>query len=137
MAYLQKQIQIILITGISITCSHMAYSQTTSDTCSIKTIFSPESHATGYSKYVKDTESETQLLLSFSFLFYKEYISSQDVDACVFQPSCSVYTMEAIEKKGTIRGLLDGFDRLLRCHLFVNESDYQLDMETAKYHDPH
>jgi putative membrane protein insertion efficiency factor len=37
---------------------------------------------------------------------------------CRFQPTCSQYTIEAIEKYGVIGGLWRGLRRLLRCHPF-------------------
>jgi putative membrane protein insertion efficiency factor len=36
--------------------------------------------------------------------------------ACVFEPSCSVYTVQAIEKYGPIKGGYLGVKRILRCH---------------------
>jgi putative component of membrane protein insertase Oxa1/YidC/SpoIIIJ protein YidD len=111
--------------------------QEISDTSSLRTLFIPQSHEEDYSNYLSNSESEMNILLSFSFFFYKEYVSSQDIEACVFQPSCSVYMIEAIEKEGAIIGLLDGFDRLLRCHLFVDKKDYPYNAEIDKYHDPH
>ena len=74
-------------------------------------------------------------IFSTLFLLYKEYFSSQDVDACVFYPSCSVYTIKAIEKKGVVKGLLIGFDRLLRCHAFVDKHEYPYNPITEKYYD--
>lgn len=35
---------------------------------------------------------------------------------CVFYPSCSEYTKEAVNKYGTRKGFLLGFLRILRCH---------------------
>ena len=37
---------------------------------------------------------------------------------CRFTPSCSDYTIEALEKFGTLRGLLLGSKRFLKCHPF-------------------
>jgi len=37
---------------------------------------------------------------------------------CRFYPSCSQYYYEAIEKYGTIKGLIKGLKRILRCHPF-------------------
>ncbi|MBR2588547.1 MAG: membrane protein insertion efficiency factor YidD [Bacilli bacterium] len=39
---------------------------------------------------------------------------------CKFYPSCSEYTMQAIEKYGTIKGMLLGVKRMLRCNPFSN-----------------
>lgn len=36
--------------------------------------------------------------------------------ACRFYPSCSVYTLEAVEKYGAIRGLGLALRRLAKCH---------------------
>lgn len=35
---------------------------------------------------------------------------------CVFYPTCSEYTKDAIYKYGVTRGLCLGFMRILRCH---------------------
>jgi len=38
--------------------------------------------------------------------------------ACRFEPSCSVYFIEAVKKHGPWRGGLKGLRRILRCHPF-------------------
>jgi len=35
---------------------------------------------------------------------------------CVFEPSCSTYAIQAIEKYGPIKGIFLGTKRILRCH---------------------
>lgn len=35
--------------------------------------------------------------------------------ACRFYPSCSSYTLEALQKYGVVKGLLKGLTRILRC----------------------
>jgi putative membrane protein insertion efficiency factor len=35
---------------------------------------------------------------------------------CVFMPTCSEYTKQALEKYGAIKGSYLGFRRILRCH---------------------
>lgn len=37
---------------------------------------------------------------------------------CRFTPTCSQYTIEALEKYGTFKGLYLGFRRILRCNPF-------------------
>ena len=37
---------------------------------------------------------------------------------CRFQPTCSAYFIQAVEKDGAIRGSLRGLARIARCHPF-------------------
>lgn len=50
--------------------------------------------------------------------FYQHYISPLTGPTCRFQPTCSHYTYEAIEKYGLIKGMWLGIKRILRCHPF-------------------
>ena len=49
---------------------------------------------------------------------YKRFISPCLPHACRFEPTCSVYMYQAIQKRGLFRGLFLGIKRLLRCHPF-------------------
>lgn len=49
---------------------------------------------------------------------YKSSISPFLPDACRFYPSCSEYSMEAVQKYGPIKGIRLSAFRLLRCHPF-------------------
>ncbi len=49
---------------------------------------------------------------------YKRCISPWLPPSCRFEPTCSMYMYQAIEKKGIVRGLFLGLKRLLRCHPF-------------------
>lgn len=49
---------------------------------------------------------------------YKRYISILLPPTCRFEPTCSMYMYQAIEKKGVLRGTILGLRRLLRCHPF-------------------
>ena len=47
--------------------------------------------------------------------FYQRFISPAFPASCRFEPTCSNYMIEAIEKHG-FKGVLMGFARILRCH---------------------
>ena len=48
--------------------------------------------------------------------FYQHYISPLTPPACRYTPTCSQYTLEAIQKYGAIRGSWLGIKRICRCH---------------------
>ncbi len=88
-----------------------------------------------FRKQVFDSDKEFPMLISGAFLLYKRILSAQDVDACVFTPSCSVYMMETIKKHGLLEGILDGTDRLLRCHGFADHKHYEICKTSGKLYD--
>jgi len=49
---------------------------------------------------------------------YRRFVSPMLPPSCRFTPSCSLYTLQAIEKYGLPKGILMGARRLLRCHPF-------------------
>ena len=49
---------------------------------------------------------------------YKRFISPILPPMCRFEPTCSVYMMQAIEKHGLASGVWRGLRRLSRCHPF-------------------
>jgi putative membrane protein insertion efficiency factor len=49
---------------------------------------------------------------------YQRLISPHLPPACRFYPSCSQYTIEAIERYGLIKGMGLGLWRIMRCHPF-------------------
>ena len=50
---------------------------------------------------------------------YRKYLSPMLPPYCRYTPSCSLYTLQAIEKYGAVKGLSMGMLRLLRCHPFA------------------
>jgi uncharacterized protein len=49
---------------------------------------------------------------------YRCFVSPILPPSCRFTPSCSLYTLQAVEKHGLLRGSLMGARRVLRCHPF-------------------
>jgi putative membrane protein insertion efficiency factor len=49
---------------------------------------------------------------------YKRWLSPLLPRACRFEPTCSVYAREAIERHGLLRGAGLALRRLSRCHPF-------------------
>jgi putative membrane protein insertion efficiency factor len=48
--------------------------------------------------------------------FYKKYLSPLLPPACRFEPTCSVYAIQAIETHGPFKGFVLAAKRVLRCH---------------------
>ncbi|MBE0645013.1 MAG: membrane protein insertion efficiency factor YidD [Bacteroidetes bacterium] len=62
------------------------------------------------------------LLIAF-IRFYRAAISPLLPPSCRFYPTCSSYTLEAIQKYGPFRGSWMGAKRISRCHPW-NEGGY-------------
>jgi putative membrane protein insertion efficiency factor len=57
-----------------------------------------------------------ELIVIGLVLFYKKCISPFLPNVCRFEPTCSVYMIEAVKKYGVIRGTLKGLWRIFRCN---------------------
>jgi uncharacterized protein len=55
--------------------------------------------------------------------FYQLHISPLKPPSCIYSPTCSEYTYQAIAKYGFVRGVAMGVERLLRCHPFSQGGD--------------
>jgi putative membrane protein insertion efficiency factor len=53
-----------------------------------------------------------QFFFSFDHSFWAKYTTTR---VCIYEPSCSEYTYQAIDKFGLIKGGVMGFFRILRC----------------------
>ena len=63
---------------------------------------------------------------------YKVYLSVLFAGSCRFEPTCSVYMYEAIERFGVMRGSWMGLKRLLRCHPLSHRFGYDPVPETTE-----
>jgi uncharacterized protein len=50
--------------------------------------------------------------------FYQRFVSPVLPSSCRYQPTCSVYAVEALERFGLVRGGGMALARILRCHPF-------------------
>jgi uncharacterized protein len=69
------------------------------------------------------------------FLFYKKFVSSQDSQNCSFHPSCSEYMLLSTQQMGKLKGLLNGLDRMARCH-GLSPAQYEIDYTSGLLLDP-
>ena len=57
-------------------------------------------------------------LLQLPIRFYRRFLSPLKPRMCRFEPTCSAYALEALQRHGAVRGLWLALRRLLRCHPF-------------------
>jgi uncharacterized protein len=112
----------------------MIRGQSKEDLLKFRDTFDVQRHTESYT-FAKNTKNEVQVIFSGLFLFYKYFVSSQDVVSCVFYPSCSVYALQTIQKNGITEGILATFDRLCRCN-GLSPDKYEIHTETHLFYDP-
>jgi putative membrane protein insertion efficiency factor len=72
----------------------------------------------------RDERSVAVRLALFALRFYKAYLSILMAGSCRFEPTCSRYAYEAIERFGVTHGIWLGLKRLLRCHPLSRKFGY-------------
>lgn len=119
-------------------CCYPVFSpaQSTSDLHQFNDLFDVHKHnRTSHINEIKSADNSAEFVFASLFVFYKKFISSQDIESCVFTPSCSVYAIQSIRQRGILAGLALSFDRLTRCNTSKHKK-YPLHRKTKKYYDP-
>jgi putative membrane protein insertion efficiency factor len=55
-------------------------------------------------------------LMLASIRFYQRFISPLTPPSCIYEPTCSTYAIQAIDKYGAAKGAWLAARRILRCH---------------------
>lgn len=66
----------------------------------------------------EESQSVAQRMCLGAIQGYRRYISPLLPDSCIYTPTCSEYTYQAIQKYGVVRGTWLGAKRICRCHPF-------------------
>src|SRR4030043_817449 len=127
---MRRNITIILFLLVSINF----YGQIEEDIMRFRQLNAIESADDKY-PYARTYQNEMEFIFTRLFLFYKNFISSQDATSCTFTPSCSEYAIMAIKNQGVIIGTINFFDRFSRCNGLSPES-YDFDPEKRVLIDP-
>lgn len=128
---MKRNVLLILLTILSVE----GMAQKIDDIKKFENLFAEKTQIINWKDQMKGTKNEIGFVFSGLFVAYKEVVSSQDIDACVFTPSCSVYAIESIKKYGPIVGYLSAIDRLTRCNPGRNKN-LPRDSTTGKFYDP-
>ncbi|AKS71136.1 membrane protein [Staphylococcus schleiferi] len=66
--------------------------------------------------------------------FYQRFISPLTPPSCRFYPTCSNYTLEAIQAHGALKGSWLGLKRILKCHPFHKGGFDPVPLKTSHTH---
>jgi len=91
--------------------------------------------ATGEIPTADKSDSLLGICVYGAYLFYKKFITAQDMSNCSFSPSCSQYMLQAVQKNGLF-GLVQGYERLTRCTIYEHQRDIYPQTKDGKQYDP-
>jgi putative component of membrane protein insertase Oxa1/YidC/SpoIIIJ protein YidD len=78
------------------------------------------------------------LVYGGSLYVYQNYFSQHLSASCLYDPSCSDFSKQAVKEFGLIKGTLLSFDRLSRCNR-IAATDlhfHEIDPKSHRFHDP-
>jgi putative membrane protein insertion efficiency factor len=73
---------------------------------------------------IQATQSLAKKSALFSLRFYKTYLSMFAGGSCRFEPTCSIYAYQAVERFGVAHGSWLALKRLLRCQPLSRKFGY-------------
>jgi uncharacterized protein len=78
------------------------------------------------------------LIFGTSLYVYQNVISKHISSSCLYTPSCSDFSKDAIREFGVLKGTFLSADRVNRCNLFsaIDLKNHKLDSVTKRYPDP-
>jgi putative membrane protein insertion efficiency factor len=130
-----KYLKILIFCFPVIFAGNFILAQNKADIQLVGSLFEINKSKPDYKYLTKGNSNELQWMATGLLLFYKTIFSSQDGNRCVFHPSCSIYALESIRKKGLILGYAAAIDRLTRCNK-LNQGNYQKYENTNLLYDP-
>jgi uncharacterized protein len=74
--------------------------------------------------FAQDKAAPLQRVVLFALCFYKMYLSALMGGTCRFEPTCSTYAFEAVERFGVRRGCWLTLKRLARCQPLSRKFGY-------------
>jgi len=80
--------------------------------------FGFQTNATGNGGFFEKVSEILKILVISLIKFYQKAISPSLPRTCRFYPTCSNYSVEAIEKYGVLKGGIMSLWRILRCNPF-------------------
>ncbi len=63
-------------------------------------------------------ERKIRDLLILALRFYRRYVSPMKPPTCRYVPTCSEYSIQALQKYGLVKGTAKSIWRVLRCNPF-------------------
>jgi putative component of membrane protein insertase Oxa1/YidC/SpoIIIJ protein YidD len=78
------------------------------------------------------------ILIGGTLYVYQNVLSKHISADCLFTPSCSEFSKQAIRECGLLRGVLLSIDRVNRCNRIAAQDlrNYNVDEKTKRYPDP-